>query len=401
MKDDTTKQPFEERHNTFRGIAKRVQIISNNLGFGPKPMPDEEVEERLTVTADGRVFFTAYLFGDGKSLVKSESRRLRIAPENAAQILNEVGQFFAEEASIQVATDIGTWTMSLTNSAGEKFASSGPMPCSDEALIHLSSKIRAELDMPGLYIFDGAAFEDRIEKVTIDYRRVTTIKLDDPTDPDTEELKWVYSEKILLDRDTETLAYIQIFGPRCRVVRSYYVDPGVSEFLDDHHSTRLFSQTKGNPPDAVDDLSDFKDYIITVEYRDADPLVVFGTFDKNGLPEDFSEWAEDIRKFMAYYGMGEIIHPLVFGKARRRESDYIFCSVVFQDSEKSYYYLTDDATLDVGDQVIVPVGSAGGTAIVEIEDIEYFSKEEVPFPLEKIKRIIRKYDRDDEGESRE
>ena len=181
--------------------------------------------------------------------------------------------------------------------------------------------------------------------------------------------------------------------------RVYYVDPGVSEFLDDHDSTLLFSQTKGNPPDVVDDLSDFKDYVITVEYRDAEPLVVFGTFDKNGLPEDFSMWAEDIRRFMNYYGMGEIIHPLVFGKARRRESDYIFCSVVFQDYGKSYYYLTDDDTLDIGDQVVVPVGSDGGTAIVEIEDIGYFSKEEVPFPLEKVQKIIRKYDKHSEDDS--
>lgn len=399
MQDDKTTDPFEKRTSPFRGIAKKIQIISNNMGFGPTPMPDEEVEQRLTVTADGRVFFSSYFFGDGKRLTKGESRRFKVEPAVAEQILNEVGHFFATDDLSRFATDIGLWTLTMTNTAGEKFEYTGPMPCSDEALIQISSMIREQLDMAELYVFDGAAFEDRIERVTIDYRRVTTIKLEEPVGSDMEELKWVYAEKIVLDRDSETLVYIQKFGPKCRVSRVYYVDPGVSEFLDDHDSTLLFSQTKGNPPDVVDDLSDFKDYVITVEYRDAEPLVVFGTFDKNGLPEDFSMWAEDIRRFMNYYGMGEIIHPLVFGKARRRESDYIFCSVVFQDYGKSYYYLTDDDTLDIGDQVVVPVGSDGGTAIVEIEDIGYFSKEEVPFPIEKVKKIIRKYDKHSEDDS--
>lgn len=95
-------------------------------------------------------------------------------------------------------------------------------------------------------------------------------------------------------------------------------------------------------------------------------------------------------KFMCFYGMGEILNPSVYRKAKRKNSDYIFCSVEFEDGGKSYYYLTDDDTLQVGDSVFVPVGKDGRTAIVEIVNIEYFTEDDAPFPLDKIKTIIRK-----------
>ena len=72
-----------------------------------------------------------------------------------------------------------------------------------------------------------------------------------------------------------------------------------------------------------------------------------------------------------------------------------FCSVEFDEGGKSYYYLTENDTLAIGDFVFVPVGKDGRTAIVEIVNIEYFPEDKVPFPLEKVKRIIRKCTDDD------
>lgn len=88
--------------------------------------------------------------------------------------------------------------------------------------------------------------------------------------------------------------------------------------------------------------------------------------------------------------MGEILNPSVYGKAKRRKSAYIFCSVTFDEGYKSYYYLTDDDSIEVGDFVLVPAGKDNHEAVVEVVDIEYFSADEVPFPVEKTKKIIRK-----------
>lgn len=62
----------------------------------------------------------------------------------------------------------------------------------------------------------------------------------------------------------------------------------------------------------------------------------------------------------------------------------------FSESGKSYYYITEDDTLKIGDDVLVPVRNDGRTAVVEISNIEYFSEDRVPFPLDEAKSIIGK-----------
>ena len=93
--------------------------------------------------------------------------------------------------------------------------------------------------------------------------------------------------------------------------------------------------------------------------------------------------------------MGEILSPLAYSKARRRRTDYIFCSVIFEGGYKRYYYLTDDDDIQVGDFVLVPAGKDNHEVIVEVVKIQYFSEEDVPLPVEKTKKIIRKCTDDD------
>ena len=108
------------------------------------------------------------------------------------------------------------------------------------------------------------------------------------------------------------------------------------------------------------------------------------------MPEDFSDFAETVIDFIHFYGFGEILDPLVYSKAKRRKSEYIFCSVTFDMGYKSYYYLTEDDSIEIGDFVLVPAGKDNHQAVVEVMNIEYFDEEDVPMPIEKIKQIIRK-----------
>lgn len=82
--------------------------------------------------------------------------------------------------------------------------------------------------------------------------------------------------------------------------------------------------------------------------------------------------------------------PFNYGKTRRKPSDYIFCSAMFEENGKSYYYLADEDIYKVGDLVEVPSGYDGHSSIVRIEKIEYFSEEDVPYPIGKMKHIIKK-----------
>ena len=88
----------------------------------------------------------------------------------------------------------------------------------------------------------------------------------------------------------------------------------------------------------------------------------------------------------------------------------IILSVLFGDFGKRYYYLTDDDTIEVGNQVIVPVGDDGTERIVEVVKKEYLDTdtvflppEQAGLPVQKVKRIIGKFDYpepDENGETR-
>ena len=98
---------------------------------------------------------------------------------------------------------------------------------------------------------------------------------------------------------------------------------------------------------------------------------------------------------VTFYGWGEIMNPSVYGKVRRCGSDIIYCSVTFEEGYKSYYYIADDDSIEVGDFVIVPAGKDNHEAVVEVVKKEYFAEDEVPLPAEKTKHIIRKCTDDD------
>ncbi len=384
--DDTS--PF-----IFEGMASKIQIISNNICFGPCPLPDDEIEQHLSITADGRVFFSAYAYGDGTKHIKTNTKNFKIEAEKAAYILKIVGDYFSEEYDVAFVTDVGEWEMTLTNTENASYHFRGSLcaGCSEE-LDNISNIIRFNLNMPELLVFDGRSNSDRIEKIVIDYHRLTKIKPGvKPEGATWEYATWDYSEHITIDRKSEVLEHIQNIGTGCQVSRKYHVEDGITSFLDDINADDFMVHTEGNPPDVIVNPLETKDYKITIDYLYGEQQILTGTFDKNGLPDDFADFAESIFDFMRFYGMGEILDSSVYGKPLRKQTDYIFCNVQFDDYGKTYCYLTDDDTLKAGDYVIVPTGKDNHEVIAQIESIEYHSSEDAPFPLDKIKKVIKKH----------
>ncbi len=78
------------------------------------------------------------------------------------------------------------------------------------------------------------------------------------------------------------------------------------------------------------------------------------------------------------------------------EERFIYCSVSFSEDGATYYYRTDDRDIKEGDRVIVPVGGDNSERSGIVEKIEHFPPDEVPFPLDKTKHIIRKDDEENE-----
>lgn len=70
---------------------------------------------------------------------------------------------------------------------------------------------------------------------------------------------------------------------------------------------------------------------------------------------------------------------------------------MFCDYGDTYYYRTKDASLKIGDKVIVPAGSKNVRRRVQIADIEYFTDADLPMPLDQIKFILEKVEDEKDG----
>ncbi|WP_346929606.1 hypothetical protein [Clostridium sp.] len=375
---------------------QKIRIISNNICYGPEPSQKDEVEQHLTISANGRVVLSRYNYGQEPGKYELSSRKkISITEENAYIILNAIGIYFESNSVDVFTTDIGTWDLVITGEDGERTYSGSLCNSLEVNGDDLSDLIRDILGIENLFVFDGNYKPDRIEKININYHRVSKIKPKAPVNETIKYVTWDYSEQLILERKSDTIKHIQRIGTGCVITKEYYVEEGVSGFLDDIDEDSIFETVKGNTQDNVDNPNEKKDYVIMVDFKKKDQLILNGTYDKDGLPEDWPELAQKITSFMQFYGFGEILDPSIYRKVIKRAGKYIFCSVEFNEGGRSYYYLTEDDTISIGDFVLVPVGNDGNITVVEIVNIEYFSEEDAPFPIEKTKYIIKKCTHDD------
>lgn len=381
----------------FKGEPRKIHIVSNNICFGTPPDTEDEIEQRLTINSDGRVWFSGYNFGeDFKCRQKTRSRIFSIDKSVSAKVLSSVARYFSDEYDELIAEDIGDWVMDITNTDGESYRFRGSLCAAfktDGA--DLSDLIRDALGMNDLYVFDGNNEPDAVERISVDYHRVTKIKPKQPISQTAEYVTWDYSEKLILERESKTLEHILNIGDGCIVSRKMYIEGGVEILLDKIDAGELFGEIEGNPDDVVVNPLETQDYTITVDFKKGSQRIIQGTYDKKALPKAWGEFAANVWDFICFYGFGEILNPGIYGKTRRCMRDYIYCSVEFDGGVSTYYYIADDDAIEVGDYVVVPVGKDNHHSIAEVVKIEYFAEDDVPFPLEKTKHIIRKCTDDD------
>lgn len=131
---------------------QKATIKSNNVGFGPMPEPLEEVEQRLTISRCGRVWFSAYSY-DGTRLRK---KQVWLGEERACHLLHLIGTYFCSGEELSLATDIGMWEMRLQDINGAAMKFVGSLCCAFQVEGRdLSTIIREELGMRDLFLYDG------------------------------------------------------------------------------------------------------------------------------------------------------------------------------------------------------------------------------------------------------
>lgn len=388
---------FEDKTelDMLREPVQKIRIVTNNIWRCPEP--EDEVEQYLTMTADGYAWFSGFKYGKGFG--KFECIRMQqvyLEKAKINQIFSVLFNYFTEVFDDILIKDIGSWEMTMTNTEGREFFFKSSL-CVDYKAegLYLSEMLRDALKIKDLFVFDGNKNWDKIERIAVNYHRITKSNpkglQDENSHTETED----YTEQLTIDRESESIEHTQRINSEYAVSHKYQIKKAVLDFLDYFDSDTLFESIEGNPADAVEDPNESKEYTITIDFRKKARRIIRGSYDKNGLPEDWPEFIEELSWVMRHYDFGEIFRPSVYYKEKRRASDYIFCSVAFADGGKTYYYLTEDDTIEIGDWVVVPAGKDDHTAIVEVVEIEYFSKDAAPFPIGKTKHIMKKCDEED------
>ena len=140
-----------------------VQIISKNICYGPEPKATDEVEQHLTISASGRVWFSArnyeqYLAGKGFC----RRKQVNIGPWKAGFLLQLVGAM-GEKPRV---TDCGTYDVTLYDqSGGKKKTISGSLIDEAEVPLYgsktsLTRLIRRYVPVYGLWVFNGSLSPD-------------------------------------------------------------------------------------------------------------------------------------------------------------------------------------------------------------------------------------------------
>lgn len=135
---------------------QKIQIISDLICYGiPYQSQDNEVEQHLTISSTGRVWFSGYKLNscfDG--YVIDRKLQLSIGKEVASKILTLVNDYIKSKPNILLATDVGSWTLKVTDIDGNPSVLIGSM-CSGPAVhgIRIGKYIRENIPIDDLAVF--------------------------------------------------------------------------------------------------------------------------------------------------------------------------------------------------------------------------------------------------------
>lgn len=137
------------------GRPKKVRLVSNNLSYGPRPECGEEIEQRLTINAEGRVWLSGYSYRIGGGLIRVRSLQFAIDRHTARDLISEIALHLQGKPIDVFVTDVGEWKLEIVDDEGTIYRSGGPLcPVSDPFFSHMSEKLRAKI-RNDLFAFDG------------------------------------------------------------------------------------------------------------------------------------------------------------------------------------------------------------------------------------------------------
>ena len=136
---------------------QKVKIISDNICYGPQPLPEDEVEQHLIISATGRVWFTAYKYANGFGQYEiCRKQQLTIGEHVTKEILELFLRYINSDQLICFATDVGSWEMTITDTESKTYNFKGSLIGGvTVGNIDLTDYLRKQIPIDNLLVFDN------------------------------------------------------------------------------------------------------------------------------------------------------------------------------------------------------------------------------------------------------
>lgn len=206
-----------------------------------------------------------------------------------------------------------------------------------------------------------------------------------------------HEEWLRIERGSGSLFYRCLLDDGAEVRKQYRIGE-VAGWLLDSLTEKQLQQIEGSPEDAMIPARESRRYSLTVDYEQAGRRSLSGSYDREELPAAWGDFIERVLEVMDALDQGELLSPSVFTRPKRRSSDQMILSVMFQPYGKEYSYLCEDERVQPGDEVLVPIGSDGRTIPAQVSAVRWMQADETPYPFPEIKRIIRRFEEAEEAD---
>lgn len=147
----------------------KIQIKSNNICYGPEPLPTDEVEQILTLTKTGQVCFNGYIYEGGFSNFRHCRHIVKNIGQEATELIFKLVSKWTNLDELICATDVGFWEMTIIDDSNNTYVYNGAL-IEDLNVdgIPLSRLIRNCINIENLFVFDGNTEEsDNKEEIGI------------------------------------------------------------------------------------------------------------------------------------------------------------------------------------------------------------------------------------------
>lgn len=364
----------------FKG--KLVKIRMRSYGFSNVASQLQNEEELLEITPDGIVKLSATRI-DGR-----EKCKVQIPVDDAAYIFNAFTTVFSEYKKEKIPGYSGFWKVRLLTDEDEVFFYHGSngqdYMYEDKTLTEI---LRERTTLEELNGFAMRIDEkSHVSSIDISFRQTVAEDATEKVAEKNHQPMEDTTERLIISNRTHEIVYNRRVGNYKRVSLSFEMPEAVKNLLAWYEEQPLFEPGEVSPkPVAEEDIS--RTYQITVLYSDKKSASYSGSFDKEGLPDNWADFISRVAVFFDTESLGEMFNARTFDRVTAREDEVVFCGVEILGVVGVRYYRCDDDVC-LGDIVVVPTPAKKQNLDGQVVEIRRCKVTAIPKELQKAKDVL-------------